>query len=125
MDPNPDTRMDHNELDIDTQSSQGNYIEPFFFDESGELAGKTLEQIHESFLAKNQIFLDRKSLVEFVKMISATHNFSTYLSHDKIQCSQGKSRPSKAQKPQTSIKINCPWEIRFTSFLKIRDKNKN
>jgi len=124
MDPNPNARMDHNELDIDTQSSQGNFIEQFVFDES-ELAGKTLEQIHESFLAKNQIFLDRKSLVEFVKMISATHNFSTYISFDKIQCSQGKPRPSKAQKPQTSIKIDCPWEIRFNSFLKIRDKKKN
>jgi len=120
----PTARMDHDEIDIDTQSSQGNYIEPFFFDE-GELVGKTLEQIHERFLAKNQIFLDRKSLVEFVKMISATYNFSTSLSFDKIQCSQGKRRPSKAQKPQISIKIDCPWEIRFTSFLKVFDKKKN
>ena len=94
------------------------------------LEGKSLQDVHKDYFSINQKYVDRKALIEFCKIVGYQYNFNTVLEGDgKIWCSQGPKRKHRGNgiqlNPPQSIKINCPWEIRFSSFVKRQtDKKK-
>ena len=92
------------------------------------LEGKSLEQVHTEYFSNGKTFHDRKTLDSFCDIVGEQYDFYHCIRREGvIECSQGSKRISRSKgvhtNPATSMKINCPWEIRFSSTTKKRDKN--